>query len=88
MSIKHVGFKGRTLRSADPTRRLSAVPVATENEAEHVQTFTLAQIESELVDLVKGFLAPFFELFDFTTFDDQVYESIIEEFVRRAAGRR
>jgi hypothetical protein len=89
MSIKHFGFKGRPLRSADPNRLPPiVVPIATENEAEEAQTFTLAQIESELVNLVKGFLAPFFELFDFTKFDDRVYGSIIDDFVRRAATRR
>jgi predicted Holliday junction resolvase-like endonuclease len=89
MSIKHVGFKGRPLRSSDLNRmRPIVVPVATENEAEEAQTFTLAQIEADLVNLVKEFLAPFFQLFDFTTFDDRVYGSIIDDFVRRAAARR
>jgi hypothetical protein len=89
MSIRHVGFKGRPLRSANPNRlRAMVAQVAAENEAEQAQTFTLAQIESELVNLVKGFLAPFFELFDFATFDDLVYGSIVDEFVGRAAGRR
>jgi hypothetical protein len=88
MTIKHVGLKGRQLSAAESGRRNFLPTTASENEAEQTQTFRLVQVETELVQLVKGFLEPLFELFDFSIFDDQVYISIVDDFVKRAASRQ
>ncbi len=87
MTIKHCGFKDRLLSAADPTRTSLGNFSALENEVEQTQSFKLSAVETELTQLVKGFLAPLFELFNYCKFDDTVYGDIINEFVKRASGR-
>ena len=46
----------------------------------------LGDIETQLVTLVKGFLAPLFMLFDFFEVGDQHYEEIVNGFVAGRVG--
>src|SRR5579864_8748726 len=86
MTIKHSGFKGRLLGAAEPTRGVLLPASAFENETEQTQSFRLTAVETDLSRLVQGFLAPLFELFDFSNFDDFTYGQIIDRFVKRAAA--
>lgn len=82
ITIRHVGLKGRRLSSANPNRALyDERDPAHENESVVQLTVRLEQLESELVSLVKGVLAPLFALFDFFELHDRVYEDIVNRFV-------
>jgi len=83
MTIKHCGLKGRELRAAGRDRRLVQQRVAIENEIERIQLFQLAAVDADLMTIVKGYVAPLFELFEFCTFEDQVYSSVLNKFVSR-----
>jgi hypothetical protein len=83
MTIKHCGLKDRELKAADPSRKLFENSIAVENETEQTQSFRLVEVESDLVPLVKRFVTPLFELFDFCSFSDDVYTSVIDRFVAR-----
>lgn len=83
MAVKHGGLKGRQLTAAEPARKLFENYVALESEAEQTQSFRIIEVESNLLRLVKKFVAPLFELFDFCTFTDNVYNSVIDRFVAR-----
>jgi len=82
MSIKHSGINGRSLLSGNPQRRLFEGRRATEDAIEVTQVFRLSEVDSKLADLVKGFLAPLFEVFNFCEFTDQIYTQIVDAFVK------
>jgi hypothetical protein len=44
--------------------------------------FALGDLDRDLTVLVKTVLAPLFELFDFFQLGDDVYEDIVDRFVR------
>jgi hypothetical protein len=83
MTIKHGGLKNRQLRAADPGRMLLENPSTSENESEQTHSFRLLDVEPDLVLLVQKFVAPLFELFDFSAFSDGVYSSVVDGFVAR-----
>jgi len=82
MTVKHGGLKGRELKAAESARKLYESRVTVENESDQTQS-RLVDVESDLVELTNKFLAPLFALFDFCTFSDSVYHSVIEAFVKR-----
>jgi len=83
VAVRHGGLSGRHLRSATP-RTLRVGRTTIEQEIESTQVMLLGDIETKLVALVKGFLAPLFQVFDFFEVSDPTYEQIVNDFV---AGR-
>jgi hypothetical protein len=52
-----------------------------EHEIESTQVMLLGDIETKLVLLVKGFLAPLFQVFDFVEVGDPIYAQMVNDFV-------
>ena len=87
IEIVHGGIAGRTLASADPMRYLSMDRESVEDRIEtRVQT-TLEGIETELTTLVKTFITPLFELFDYFELSDKVLSDIVDGFVTAVKKR-
>jgi hypothetical protein len=80
IGIRHGGLKGRTLRATSNYRFFPTGP-STEDEVETEVHVPLSEIDSRLVDLVRGFTEPIFEVFDFARFEDSLYASIVNSFV-------
>lgn len=81
-SIRHSGLQKRTLIAANSLRFMRTEYKSLENEIDTTIEFTLNQIESDLVQLVKKITDPLFTLFDFFQLDDSVYEDIVNKFVK------
>jgi hypothetical protein len=80
--VRHAGLHGRILTAASPGRYLSKAYKSIEDEIDTVISFTVQQVESDLVGIVKYITQPLFELFDFFKLGDSVLEEIINNFVR------
>jgi hypothetical protein len=85
IQITYSGLAGRHL-SASGTRSvfMSTHDASFENQISHTVTVRLAQIEDDIVNLVKEFTAPLFGLFGFASFGDNIYSDIVNNFI---AGR-
>ena len=83
VSVRHGGLVGRHLRSATPLI-VSLDRTTIEHEIESTQVMLLGDVETKLVSLIKGFLAPLFQVFDFFEVADPTYEQVFNDFV---AGR-
>ncbi len=83
IAIRHGGLKGRVL-TAIGGRRVFDWGKCSEDEAEFEVHSSISGLESNLVDLVKQITSPLFVLFDFTEFNDSIYQDIVDKFV---AGR-
>ncbi len=59
---------------------------ATEDSVERSQEFALSEVKARLTELVKGFMGPVFELFEFCEFPDEVYSRIVDGFVKDAGA--
>jgi hypothetical protein len=81
-SIRHTGLENRVLIAANPSRLIRTIYKSIENEIETTINFQLNQIESNLVELVKSITEPLFTLFSFFQLSDEVYEEIINKFVK------
>lgn len=81
-TIRHAGLKGREITAAGVHRHLRPYAKAIEDEIEETVTFTLQQVETNLVSLVKELTKPLFVLFGFFELSDSVYEDIVEKFTR------
>lgn len=80
--IRHGGLKDRVLIASTAQRRLSGIPKSTiEDEVEGTVTTTIAQIETDLVALVKQVAAPLFTIFDLQEFAHEVYEGRVNDVV-------
>lgn len=87
IQVVHGGIAGRTLASADPMRHMSMDRKSAEDRVEtRVQT-TLEGIETELTALVKTFITPLFELFDYFVLSDKVLSDIVDGFVTEVKRR-
>jgi len=79
---KHGGLAGRILSaSGNRGHYLMERAPAAEDIVDKETSFRLEEIESRLVEIVKGLLAPVFLVFDFAEFADSVYEDIVNKFV-------
>jgi hypothetical protein len=88
IGVWHGGLSGRALRFSnnariDPRLLMQPVRAATDVSA-HALVLKLSDLQGDLVPLVKGVLAPLFELFDFYEPADAVYQEIVSAF---AAGK-
>ena len=81
-AIRHSGLKNRTLIAANSSRYLRQAYKSIEDEIETTIDFSLNQIESDLIELVKKISDPLFTLFDFFRLSDSVYEEIVNKFVK------
>jgi len=81
-AIRHAGLKGREITPANHRRHLRTYEKAIENEIDTTINFTLEQVETELISLVKEITKPLFVLFGFFETSDSVLEDIIEKFTR------
>ncbi|MFX0185470.1 MAG: hypothetical protein ACFE95_20495 [Candidatus Hodarchaeota archaeon] len=79
--IAHGGLKDRVLAASNPNRLLFEQKICHENQIETEIRSTLSGLELDLVTIVKRITEPLFELFDFTEFDDAVYQDIVNSFV-------
>jgi hypothetical protein len=83
VAVRHGGLVGRHLRAAT-IRMLGLDRTTIEHEIESTQVMLLGDIETKLVLLVKGFLAPLFQVFDFVEVGDPIHAQMVNDFV---AGR-
>jgi hypothetical protein len=81
IEIAHGGISGRVLASADPMRHLSMDRRTMEDRVVTRVQVPLERIESSLTELVKTFLAPVFEVFDFFALSENVLAGIVDKFV-------
>jgi nucleoside 2-deoxyribosyltransferase len=88
MSIKHAGLRGRLLLSGNPHRLVHPRSAASGDLIETSQTFSLSEVEARLVDIVKAFTAPIFEIFEFSEFHDDIYTQIVDGFMKDMQAER
>jgi len=81
-AIRHASLKGREITAANSGRHLRHYEKAIEDKVETTVTFSLQQIDTNLVELVKELTRPLFVLFGFFELSDSVYEDIVEKFTR------
>jgi hypothetical protein len=84
IAIKHGELKGRILSASNTNWFIREKKRCDENQIESQLRTSLSGIESNLVELVKELTAPMFMLFDFTEFNDSIYQEIVNAYV---AGR-
>jgi len=82
MRITHGGLQGRVL-TASVTRAFTMLfkDSTRENQVSTEIEFLLANVEADLIDLVKRLAEPLFLIFNFGHFEHQIYEQIITDFV-------
>jgi hypothetical protein len=78
--LRHGGLKNRILSSSVPAH-WSNDRRSLEDEIYAETEFTLASVESPLVDLVKQLTEPLFELFDFYHVPEERYQKLVNGFV-------
>lgn len=81
IGIKHSGIRDRVLEAGNPKRWISSEHRNT-TEDEHykeIQT-SLSEIETNLVELVKQVIEPFFFLFDYFEINQEQYEYFVNTF--------
>jgi hypothetical protein len=82
ITIRHGGLSGRKIASSSSSRIMVRHPTTAENELENEITVTLSSIEAKLTEYVKEVASPLFALFDFYEIADQIYEQIVQDFVK------
>jgi hypothetical protein len=88
VAIKHSGLQGRFLGEWDRRRSLYERRRTVENEVEAEERFSLGEIDTRLIELVKRFTQPLYEVFDFFRLGDGIYQEIVDRFVNEVrAGR-
>lgn len=82
MTVRHGGIGGRRISSSTITRRISLDYRSAAQTRETRVEFALGDLDADLTDLVKKVTAPLFEMFDFFALGDDVYQDIVDRFVR------
>jgi len=77
--ISHGGLQGRTLASAGPTRSILERKTVAQHSDGQVED-TVSGLSTNASKHVMAILQPLFMLFDFASFNDSVYEDIVEKF--------
>lgn len=83
MKIRHGGLIGREV-AASTNRYVRPNQKSSENEIETINTFRLAEVESDLTGIVEKFTSPLFVVFDYFSLDKNILKQIVDDFV---AGR-
>ncbi len=81
LAVRHTGLKNRVLSAAGNRARTIQKRTSAEDESEFEVTFTLSELASRIVGLVKDIVAPMLMLFDFFELDDSIYEQIVQDFI-------
>ena len=81
VTVTHGGLEGRQLRTANPARLMQQDRTSSETEVSASITCTVGELESKLVEQVRGLLEPLFVVFDFFELSDSVWEELINGFV-------
>jgi hypothetical protein len=85
LRVRYSGLRGRKLAAASPFRWVGFYAEDKTEEDELFVSpliFKLSEIDSNLLEMVKHVCAPLFMLFDFTKFDDSVYQDFVTNFVQ------
>ena len=84
IAISHGGLQNRVIRAASPARDSGMLgrQSTSEDYAESTISVPLSQIRSTLVARVKELAEPLFLLFDFFQPPDEVYNDIVNDFVK------
>lgn len=82
VSVLHGGLQGRALTAANRARSLSYERTCHTDEVTATASFVLGELDAKLVHLVVDLVSPLFELFDFFELGRDVYESVVDGFVR------
>jgi hypothetical protein len=83
MTVRYGGLRGRILTSAVFRRELDEHKNFHEDEVSvSPVTFRLGAIDAEIVELVKKLCEPLFVVFDYASFDDNIYREIVTDFLR------
>jgi hypothetical protein len=87
VSILHEGLKGRPLSAVNPATTPYEGAVSTATGTRYEGEFVIGRIEGELVQIVRAVAAPLFETFNFQSFDDSVYESVVGSYLSQLSGK-
>ncbi len=79
--IEYSGLQGKRLAASSPNSFFRRNLVIQEDSIDTDFRGTLQEAESQLTNVVKQLVSPLFELFDFTSFGDDIYESIVSDFI-------
>jgi hypothetical protein len=77
--IRHAGLRGRQLTAVNPMRDVHAGKAAVDERTDSI-VLQLADLDGDLVPIVKSVLDPLFTLFDFFQLSDRVYRELVEAF--------
>ncbi len=83
MLVRYAGLKGRALAAASPLRMLPNLAKNWGESEVRIESFTfqLGSAETGIIELVKKICEPLFVVFDFSSFDDNVYRQIVADFM-------
>ena len=87
VSILHEGLTGRPLSAVNPATTPYEGAVSTATGTRYEGEFVIGRIEGELVQIVRAVAAPLFETFNFQSFDDSVYESVVGSYLSQLSGK-
>lgn len=79
VTIRHAGLRGRQLISANRMRDVHAGKAAVDERTDSI-VVQLADLDGDLVPIVKSLLDPLFSLFDFFQLSDRVYRELVEAY--------
>jgi hypothetical protein len=80
--IEHAGLKDRQLKSSQLRILRSRRPSEVDRTTASIEV-VIGRIESDLVELVKKIASPLFELFDFASFPDSVYQGLVDQVISK-----
>lgn len=80
MKIRHGGLIGREI-AASTNRNVRPNQKSSESEIEATHTFRLAEVESDLTNIVEKFTAPLFVVFDYFVLGKNILKQIVDDFV-------
>lgn len=86
VSTTYQGLKGRRLQTAGPLRFMPIARTTTEDHVTASVECTVTELQSKLVELVRGLLEPLFVVFDFFELGDAVWRQIVDSFVAGKVG--
>jgi hypothetical protein len=82
LTVRYGGLRGRTLTAASNRHVFPRKNIHEDAVSVPPITFRLGAIETDIVELVKKLCEPLFVIFDFASFDDDVYRESVTDFVR------
>ena len=81
IGIRHGGLRGRTIGGARYTKFTRHRHISHENQFCTQKEAVLGEIKPDIVDLVRSFTEPLFELFDFFAIDNSTLQKIVNNYV-------